>query len=184
MKKSTSDCITFRITTEKISRLRQESEMRNITLNTFINQIISEHIHWHKGAAAAKLYYLPKSFLIRVLNASETEEELLSLAHQTAKTDLVDICLFLSGKYTLTSLSEITETWLKISQMPHRIQISKDTCTIIIEHEMGYKYSYLIKEISRYILQVIIEAQTSSDITDNTVVIKIKNNGNFLFVNN
>ena len=92
MKKSTSDCITFRITTEKISRLRQESEMRNITLNTFINQIISEHIHWHKGAAAAKLYYLPKSFLIRVLNASETEEELLSLAHQTAKTDLVDIC--------------------------------------------------------------------------------------------
>jgi hypothetical protein len=39
---------------------------------------------------------------------------------------------------------------------------------------MGHKYSYLIKEISRYVLEVAFEAQTSCDITDNSVMIMIK----------
>ena len=101
-------------------------------------------------------------------------EELGELARETAKSDLVDISLFLRGGFTVASLSNITETWLRISQMSHRIQIDGYKCTIIIEHDMGHKYSYLIKEISRYILEVAFEAQTSCDITDNSVMIMIK----------
>jgi hypothetical protein len=63
-------------------------------------------------AAHAKLYYLPKSFLIKLLNEL-TEEELNDLALETAKNDLVDISLFLRGGFTIASLSDITETWLK-----------------------------------------------------------------------
>ena len=47
-------------------------------------------------AADAKLYYLPKSFLIRLLNEL-TNDELNKLAMETAKNDLVDVCLFLRG---------------------------------------------------------------------------------------
>ena len=179
----TSTCITFRLPIERINRLRQESEVRNITLNTFINQIISDHLHWHRMAAPAKLYYLPKSFLIRVLNTIE-DQDLTKLARDTAKNDLVDICLFLRSNYAMATLSEITEAWLRISQMPHRIQPPRSTCTIIIEHEMGFKFSYLIKEITRYLLEVAFEAQFTCDITDNTVVIKIDNNKNHLLVSN
>jgi hypothetical protein len=111
-------------------------------------------------AAPAKLYYLPKPFLIRIIEELNYEE-LGALAREMAKSDLVDISLFLRGGFTVASLSNITETWLRISQMPHRIQIDGDKCTIIIEHDMGHKYSYLFKEISRYMLDVAFEAQTS-----------------------
>jgi hypothetical protein len=47
-------------------------------------------------AADAKLYYLPKSFLIRLINEL-TEDELNELARDTAKNDLVDVNLFLKG---------------------------------------------------------------------------------------
>lgn len=62
--KTSTDCITFRIPVEKMNRLRRESVAKGVSLNTSINHIISEYLNWHRMAAPAKLYYLPKPFLI------------------------------------------------------------------------------------------------------------------------
>ncbi len=100
--------------------------------------------------------------------------ELCESARETAKIDLVNISLFLKGGFSIASLSNITETWLKISQMPYRFEANGDSSKIIIEHDMGQKYSYLIREVSKYLLEVAFEAKSSCDITENTVVIKLK----------
>jgi hypothetical protein len=171
-KPSTTTGATFRLSKEKLNQLRKVSEAKNVTPNTLVNQIINAHLNWHSRAAHAKLYYLPKSFLIRLINEL-TEEELYELARETAKNDLVDISLFLRGGFTMTSLSNIAETWLRIAQMPYRCEINGDGCKIIIEHDMGLKYSYLIKEISRYLLEVAFEAKSSCNITENIVIIKL-----------
>ena len=42
---------------------------------------------------------------------------------------------------------------------------------IVIEHDMGHKYSRLIKEISRYLLEVAFGTKSSCDVTDNAVFI-------------
>ena len=124
-------------------------------------------------AAHAKLYYLPKSFLIRIIDQLK-EDQLRELARDTAKNDLVDISLFLKGGFSIASVFNITESWLRISKMPYRYEINGNECKIIIEHDMGYKYSYLIKEISRYILEVAFQTPTSCNITDNTVIIELE----------
>jgi hypothetical protein len=165
--------VTYRITSERLTHLHEESEAKNISLNTLVNQIIKEHLDWHSLAAHAKLYYLPKSFLIRIINQLK-EDQLRELARDTAKNDLVDISLFLKGGFSIASVFSITETWLRISKMPYRYEINGNKCKIIIEHDMDYKYSYLIKEISRYLLEVAFETRTSCNITDNTVVIELQ----------
>ena len=58
--------------------------------------------------------------------------------------------------------------------MPYRFEANGDSSKIIIEHDMGLKYSYLIREVSKYLLEVAFEAKSSCDITENTVVIKLK----------
>jgi hypothetical protein len=58
--------------------------------------------------------------------------------------------------------------------MPYRYEINGNKCKIIIEHDMGLKYSHLIKEISRYILEVAFETQTACNVTDNGVVIELE----------
>ncbi len=173
MPKPSTSCVTFRLPSEKLSELRKVSEAKNVTPNTLVNQIVKAHLDWHSRAAHARLYYLPKSFLIRLINEL-TEEEISDLARDTAKNDLVDISLFLRGGFTIASLSNITETWLRISQMPYRCEINGDACKVIIEHDMGIKYSYLIKEISRYLLEVAFEAKSSCDVTENAVIIKLE----------
>jgi hypothetical protein len=165
--------VTFRLSTEKLEQLRMAADARNISSNTLFNQILKAYLDWHSMAAHAKLYYLPKSFLVRLLNEL-TNDELDELARDVAKNDLVDISLFLRGGFNLASISEIAETWLRIAQMSHRIEVEGDIYRIIIEHDMGQKYSYLIKEISRYLLEVAFETKSSCDVTENTVIIKVE----------
>lgn len=171
--KPSTTCATFRLSKEKLNQLRKVSEAKNVTPNTLVNQIIKSHLDWHSRASHAKLYYLPKSFLIRLINELD-EEEINELARDTAKNDLVDISLFLRGGFTIASFSNITETWLRIAQMPYRCEINGNGCEVIIEHDMGIKYSYLIKEISRYLLEVAFEAKSSCEVTENMVIIKLE----------
>ena len=71
-------------------------------------------------------------------------------------------------------MSDIVETWLKIAQMPYRFEITGESCKIIIEHDMGSKYSHLIKGISRYLLEVAFDTKSLCDVTDNAVIIKVE----------
>jgi len=167
-----TSCATFRLSKEKLERLRKVAGVRNISPNTLTNQIVKSYLEWHSMAAHAKLYYLPKPFLIRLLNEFN-HDELNELAIETAKNDLVDVCLFLRGGFNIASVSEIAETWLRISQMPFRSEVADNSYKIIIEHNMGQKYSYLIKEISRYLFEVAFETRSSCDVTKNTIVIRI-----------
>jgi predicted HicB family RNase H-like nuclease len=57
--------VTFRLSKEKLEHLRNAADARTISPNTLFNQIIKSYLDWHSMAADAKLYYLPKSFLIR-----------------------------------------------------------------------------------------------------------------------
>jgi hypothetical protein len=98
--------VTYRLSTEKLERLRKAADARNISPNTLFNQIIKAHLDWHSMAAHAKLYYLPKSFLVRLLNEL-TNDELNELARDVAKNVLVDISLYLRGGFNLASISQI-----------------------------------------------------------------------------
>jgi hypothetical protein len=169
--KPLSKCVTFRIPTEKLHKLTKETEAKQVSLNTLFNQVVKEHLDIHGLASQAKLYYMPKLFLMRLIN-EYTDEELSELARETAKNDLVDISLFLKGGFSIASLTDITETWLRISKMPYRYETNGDSSKIIIQHEMGIKYSYLIREICAYLLEVAFEAKASYRITDDTLVIE------------
>ena len=173
--KPSTKVVTFRLSKEKLEKLRKAADERNISPNTLVNQILKAYLDWHNLAPHAKLYYLPKSFLVRLLNQL-TDDELSELARVITTNDLVDISLFLHGEFNIASISEIVETWLRISQMPYRIEVAGDNQKIIIDHGMGHKYSYLIKEISRYLLEVAFETKSSCEITDNAVIITIWQN--------
>jgi hypothetical protein len=171
--KPPSKGVTFRLSTEKLEQLHKTADTSKISSNTLFNQILSSYLNWHSLAARAKLYYLPRSFLVRLLNEL-TNDELNELARDTAKNELVDICLFLRGGFNIASISEIAETWLRIAQMPHRVEVSGDVYKIIIEHDMGHKYSFLIKEISRNLLEIAFQTKSSCEVTENAVIIKLE----------
>ena len=129
--KGSTKCVTFRLSKQKLEQLRKAADATSISTNTLVNQILNAYLDWHSMAAHAKLYYLPKPFLIRLLNEL-TNDEFNEIARDVAKNDLVDISLFLRGGFNIASISEIAETWLKVAQMPHRFEVAGDIYKIII----------------------------------------------------
>jgi hypothetical protein len=93
-KKQTTEGVTFRIPSSAIHQLREESKKKQVSLNTLINQILKEHLDWHRYAAQAKLYHVPRSSMSRIIDKL-TEEELSELAIIIAKKDFVDLGLLL-----------------------------------------------------------------------------------------
>jgi hypothetical protein len=169
-RKSATEGVTFRLPSDNLEQLCKEAETRQISVNTLVNQIINEHLDWHLYAAQAKLYYVPKPFITRILDGF-SEEQLSDLAEASAKKDFVDIGLLLRGEFTISSFLSILENWSRISDIPYRAEESEDMQKIIIEHNMGSNYSYLFKEIYRRLLENSFETKTQFDTTDNTIVL-------------
>jgi hypothetical protein len=171
-RKSVTEGVTFRLPSENMEQLCKEAETRQISVNTLVNQIINEHLDWHLYAAQAKLYYVPKPLISRILE-NFTEQQLADLAETSAKKDFVDIGLLLRGEFTISSFLNILENWSRISDIPYRAEEDERNQKIIIEHNMGSKYSYLFKEIYRRLLENAFETKTQFDTTDNTIVLTL-----------
>ena len=83
-KQSPGDSITVTINSENMSQLYNESKGRQVSLNTRINQIIKDHLNWHTNAPEAKMYYLPKSCITKVIDQL-TELQISAMALRCSK---------------------------------------------------------------------------------------------------
>jgi hypothetical protein len=149
--------MTIILPAENIDQLQYESDIKQVSLNTRISQIIKDHLDWHSAAHDAKIYHL-------------TERELSEIA-QSMVNDLRDMSLLLRGEYNFSSFLDIINMWLRITQTSNRFEQSEYEHKIVIRHDMGYKYSYLIKEIFGIIIDRF-NKPFCYKITENTVLIR------------
>lgn len=167
--KQTTEGVTFRIPSSSINQLREESKKKQVSLNTLVNQILKDHLDWHIYAAQARMFPVPRSLFSRIVDKL-TDEELSELAVTNAKKDFVDIGLLLRGEFTLSSFLNILENWLRISSIPYKRETNNGLHNFIIQHDMGRNFSFLIKELYRYILEEMFDRKSDFTITDNTVI--------------
>jgi hypothetical protein len=117
--------------------------------------------------------HVPRSSMSRIVDKL-TEEELSKIAIPIAKKDFVDIGLLLRGEFILSSFLNILENWSRVSSFPYKHEVNNELHNFIIEHDMGRKYSFLIKEIYRYILEEMLETKSDFTIADNTIVFRLR----------
>lgn len=56
-------------------------------------------------------------------------------------------------EFSFSSFFDILNIWLKITRTPNRFEQTDYENKSVIRHEMGYKYSYLVKEVFRFIIE-------------------------------
>ena len=171
--KQTTEGVTFRIPSSSINQLREESKKKQVSLNTLVNQILKDHLDWHIYAAQARMFPVPRSLFSRIVDKL-TDEELSELAIANAKKDFVDIGLLLRGEFTLSSFLNILENWSRMSSIPYKHETNKEVHNFILQHDMGRNFSFLIKELYRYILEDMFQIKSDFTITDNTVMFRFK----------
>jgi hypothetical protein len=157
--------------THKIDQLQRESENKQISFNTRINQIIKDHLDWHSRIPPSRMSYVPKSLIIQAIN--QLSEQQLSESAESVVDDLHDMSLLLRGEFSISSFLDLLHMWLKITRTPNRFERDDSlNYKIVIRHDMGYRYSYLIKEVFRRIMEEKFHIPFHCVMTETTVLIK------------
>ena len=166
------EMISITMPVDKIDQLERESDINQVSLNTRINQIINDHLDWHSKAPQSKISCVPSSLVARAVNQL-TEQELSDFA-QSIVNDLCNLSLLLRGEFSLSSFLYTFNIWLKNTRTPSRFEQDGQNYKIVIRHDMGYKYSYLIKEIFRRILEEKFYKSVQCTMTETTILIRNK----------
>lgn len=112
--------------------------------------------------------------LTSIVTSGDADQPRVTQVAPFAKKDLVDIGLLLRGEFTLPSFLNILENWSQISSIPYKHETNNNVHDFIIQHDMGRNFSFLIKELYRYILEDMFEKKSDFTITENTVMFRFR----------
>lgn len=166
IKRTRTETVTFRLPLTLIDELRRDADTEDLSLNSLVTRIFSNHIQWERYERKVGLLPMTESFLKEVLNQL-TEEQVVNLAQKIEKQKFKDILMFMKDSHNIDDFIEILRSWLSVSWMQHSIEVRNGTYHFKIQHNLGRKWSLYIKtlvsEISQDILGKRVETRSISD---------------------
>jgi hypothetical protein len=165
------DSFGITIRTEDSSRLFNNFRYSKVTFKPRMDQIMRDHLDWHANAPDAKMVYMPKLLISKIVNLL-TEQQISRIAREVSK-EFKDICLMLRGEFTMLSFLDVIVTWLRINETPNRQFQNPEDFRLLIKHDMGYNYSLLVKEIFTCVVSDFYHIEMESIVTESTLGIRI-----------
>jgi hypothetical protein len=172
-RKSESESITFRLEKSVLDELRQEANQKMESINTLVNQIIKSYMQWHKPAKKAGLGYFSKVLISGLLD-SLTDEQIDQITQEFCKNNLLDINQMLRSESNIESFMDSLCSWLEASGYHYRFDNFDDFNVYVIQFDMGRKWSLYFKTQMRFVFDYYNTKNAEVDMTNNTVVLKIK----------
>jgi hypothetical protein len=167
------DSVNITISTKDAHRLYVDSRHKLISLRTEVNQIIKNHLDWYAFAPDAKMIYMPKPWISKIINEL-TEEQISGIAKDVAR-EFKDSCLMLRCEFNIFSFLDFVRIWSRVDKTPTRLYQNPDgDLRLLLKHDMGYSYSLFIKEVFRSIIADIFHLKMESTVTENMISIRIK----------
>ena len=171
--KTESETITLRIEKSLLDELRQESEHNQNSINILINQILKKYLQWYKPSKKAGIGLFPKVF-VREMMDKLTEYQVIKTTEEFCKNNLFELSNMLGIKTTLSSFMDGYCSWLEESGINYRVDRFDDTDTYVIQFDMGRNWSLYTIKAMQFVFDHYNAKDTQCEMTDNTVIIKIK----------
>ena len=169
-----SESITFRFEKPILDELRGEAEHKLKSVNTLVNQIIKLYVSWHKSAKQAGIGYFDKVLVSDMINLL-SDEQIVQLAEQHCKRRIKDIVYMLENQTSFPSFFDSTINWIEASGFNYKYNANKEFKTLVIQFDMSRKLSLFFYTYIQLALEYYKITDSQCDMTDNTVIIKIKN---------
>ena len=171
-----SSSITLRFRSEILERLRHEARQKRINVNTLSSQILADHVEYGSYASTSGMVSFPKSLLIRMMERL-SEDEVERLSEHIARNEFKDLTLLLKGEYNLHSFLLTIESWLRISNFQYSYYVTDDgdTHRIVIQHDMGKRWSLYFEKLFSYIFNDLpLVDKLKCETTDNIVAFTVE----------
>jgi hypothetical protein len=153
-RKEGSKTATFRINSEVLEYLNEESQQKRTSLNTLVSQILLSHAEFHTFASRAGMVSIPKTLLMRLMERL-SPKEVIELSEYIAMNELKDTVLLMKTHYDEASLLQFIESWARAGGYPYRYHVKDDdghsrTTSFVIQHDMGERWSLFFVELFKF----------------------------------
>ncbi|MEW6042823.1 MAG: toxin-antitoxin system HicB family antitoxin [Thermoproteota archaeon] len=169
-KRPANESVTFRINSSVLERLAAESDSQKISLNALVNQILANYAEWDVTAAHAGWMLIPRDELQSLINKLEDDEIVNTAKNTAARTK--DVRLLMTNKNDLDGFVFILRNRCIKSGFQYKEMRSTNVLKIIIQHDMGRKWSLFTKTLYDEIINDV-GHRVSSEYTDNTLMLEI-----------
>lgn len=167
----TTEGLTLRFDKDILDKIREEAKDKQISLNTLINQIVTQHLDWHAHAAKVGFLAVTRGTVLKMIDKIP-EEDIASIGRFVAKKEAKDFIMMLRNEYSITSALEVLETWLKIVGYSYKHEIRGSEHSYIIYHNMSTKWSIYLSELFRAVSEDFGLTRIIFDSGENTLCFK------------
>ena len=157
-----TDTMTFRIDEDVLNKLRTESEHRETSLNTFVNQIFKRYVEWDMFESKVGMVPIAKPIIVELFGKM-TKEEIIDMANRIGKNVVHDIALFMKGDIDLNSFISWFEARMKASSIEINHNIKGSNHTFIIKHDLGENWSLYHKTVLDLIFREVLDKKVDFD---------------------
>lgn len=141
-----TEVTTFRMSAVTVQRLRKEARKRHLSVNALMNEIVNGYFDFHSIAENVGMMPLPKRLIKEMISMLDTTE-ISKLAKLTVEYDIPDLVYMKKNKFNRETLLECFLCWTNFSSFPYQDTLEGELQLIIIQHNMGLKWSEFIAEL-------------------------------------
>jgi hypothetical protein len=160
--------MTFRLDEQIIKKLRLESDNRQISTNTLVNQALRRFLEWGMFEPTAGFVMVNKPVFSEVFGKF-TQKEIIDIASRVGKNEVRDIALFMKGNTDLLSFL----SWFEIRMINSSVQVSHSNNdgfhTYVMKHDIGRNWSIYHKTILELIFQEVFNRKILVKADKNTI---------------
>lgn len=169
-----TETITFRLKSSLINELKNEADSENITVNSLVTKIISNHLQWERYERKVGLLPMTKPFLNEILQKL-SEGDVVEIAKTIEKGHLLGIMSFIKDIKNVQDFIMILRSWLTVSWMQHTIDNKSDGKVIFkIQHDLGSKWSVYIKTLISELYLDIFKEILEINLSENNIFLFFK----------
>ena len=156
--------MTFRIDESVMSRLRTESDSREISLNTFVNQVLKRYVEWDMYEPKVGMISIARP-IVHALFDRMSRDEIEEMAKKVGKGAVHDIALFMKSSMDLGSFLSWFETRMKNSSIEFSHDLTEGRHTYVTKHDLGYNWSLYHKTMLELVFNEILQKRVEVSIT-------------------
>ncbi len=167
-----SEVASFRLDRRCLNEIRNEVKTKAVSLNSYVNQIFSEHVDWYANASKVGMVSFPKTLLVKIMDKL-SDDEIIMIADNMASYEMRDIIIMLRKRPKPSSFLTLIESWMKASAFHYRHDNEDTLHEFLIRHDMGRKWSLFLGWLFRFAFDKLGVSKSSFEITESTLVFRV-----------
>ncbi|MEW5840440.1 MAG: hypothetical protein AB1753_05490 [Thermoproteota archaeon] len=156
--------MTFRIEESVMAALRSESEKKEVSLNTLVNQVLKRFVEWDMFEPKVGMIPIARP-VVQTLFEKMSREGVVEMAQKVGKGAVHDIALFMKSRMDLDSFLSWLEMRMKNSSIEFSHRVRDGRHVFIMKHDLGYNWSLYHKTLLELIFNEVLQKRVESVIT-------------------